>query len=172
MQPHQYALAAGILWLLTLIVMPYLFAKARHIAYERGFADGKLAHQHTLKLQLQEAKRDQEALRTELEDAQRNCAQQLDARQARIAALKACIAELEARIMSYTGLAVTRADHDKLVASADTLRLAQRTLTALKSEPQAARAGVQAEAIDDLAKRIHAQLRTTPASAATAGAAA
>ncbi|MFF7108138.1 hypothetical protein [Pseudomonas sichuanensis] len=172
MQPHQYALAAGILWLLTLIVLPCLFAKARCRAYERGFADGKLAHQHTLKLQLQEARRDQEVLRAELEDTQRNCAQQLDARKARIAALKACIAELEARIMSYTGLAVTRADHDKLVVAADTLRLAQRTLTALKSEPQAARAGAQAEAIDDLAKRVHAQLRATPASAATAGAAA
>lgn len=165
MQPHQYALAAGILLLLTLTVLPCLFAKSRYRAYERGFTDGKLAHQYTLKLQLQEAKRDQEALRTELAETQQNCARQLDARTANIA-------ELEARIMSYTGLAVTRADHDKLVGAADTLRLAQRTLTALKSEPQAARAGAQAEAIDDLAMRVHAQLRSTPASVATAGAAA
>lgn len=172
MQPHQYALAAGILWLLTLIVLPCLFAKARCRAYERGFADGKLAHQHTLKLQLQEARRDQEVLRAELEDAQRNCAQHLDARQASIAALKARIAELEERIMSYTGLAVTRADYEQLRTAADTLRLAQRTLTALKSEPHAGQAGRDSKALGDLAKRIHAQLRTTPASAATAGAAA
>lgn len=172
MHPHQYALAAGILWLVTLIVLPCLFAKARYRAYERGHADGKLSHQHTLKLQLQEAKRAQELLRAELQDAQRNCAQQLDARTASIAALKSHIADLEARIMSYTGLPVTKADHDQLLAAAETMRLAQRTLAALKSEPHATQAGRQAEAIDDLAKRIRVQLRTTPASAANVGAAA
>lgn len=158
MQPHQYALAAGILWLLTLIIMPFLLAKARNRAHEQGFADGKLAHQHTLKLQLQDAKRDQEALRTELAETQQNCARQLDARATNIA-------DLEVRIMSYTGMAVTRKDYDQLLATAEILRFTNRTLTALKSGPQAARAGHQAEAIDDLAKRVHAQLRATPASA-------
>lgn len=158
MQPHQYALAAGILWLLTLIVMPFLLAKARNRAHEQGFADGQLAHQHTLKLHLQEAKRGQEALRTELAETQQNCARQLDVRAANIA-------ELEARIMSYTGLAVTRKDYDQLLATAETLRLANRTLIVLKSVPQAARAGDLAEAMDDFAMRIHAQLRATPASA-------
>lgn len=173
MHPHQYALASGILWLLTLIVMPYLFAKARCIAYERGFADGKLAHQHTLKLQLQEARRAQEVLRAELEDAQRNCAQQLDARAANIAALKASITELEARIMSYTGLAVTRADYDQLLAAAETLALAEKTWkVAQGTEPWRNRALQQRQDIHALAVRVHHQLRSTPATAAIAGEAA
>jgi len=89
-----------------------------------------------------------------------------------VANLTCTIAELEERIMSYTGLAVTNADYEKLVSVASTMRLAQRTFKALKSEAEATRAGSQADVIDGLAGRIHAQLRTTPASAVKAGAAA
>ncbi|MGB9088145.1 MAG: hypothetical protein WCC29_00985 [Pseudomonas farsensis] len=73
--------------------------------------------------------------------------------------------------MSYTGLAVTKNDYESVRGAADTLRLAQRTLSVLKSEQQAARAGVQAEAIEELAKRIHAQLRDTRISTSTTEAA-
>lgn len=170
MHPHQYALAAGTLWLATLIVLPYLFAKARIRAYKEGFADGKLAHQQTLKLQLQEAKRVRESLRVELEDAQRNCAQQLDARTASITALKAHIADLEARIMSYTAMPVTRADYDLMINAAETLALAEKTWKVAKgTEPWRNRALQQRQDIHALAVRVHHQLRSTPATTATAG---
>ena len=172
MQPHQYALAAGIGWMVTLIILPFLIAKARRLAYARGFEDGQAFHDQTLSLQLKEAKQAQEELRTEQQRAQQTGELQLAARQTKITALQACIIELEARIMSYTGLAVTKADYEKLVSASSTMRLAQRTFKALKTEAEAARAGAQADVIDDLAKRIHAQLRSTPASAANAGAAA
>lgn len=172
MQPHQYALAAGIGWMVTLIILPFLIAKARRLAYARGFEAGKTSHDQTLSLQLKEAKQTLDDLRTELLRTQQTVNVQLAARQASIAALKATISELEARIMAYTGLAVTKADYDKMVSASSTMRLAQRTFKALKSEAEAARAGAQADVIDDLAKRIHAQLRSTPASASTAGAAA
>ena len=74
--------------------------------------------------------------------------------------------------MSYTGLAVTKADYEKLVSVASTMRLAQRTFKALKSEAEATRAGAQADVIDGLAIRIHGQLRSTPATASNTEAAA
>lgn len=89
-----------------------------------------------------------------------------------IANLKRTIAELEERIMSYSSLAVTKADYEKLVSVASTMRLAQRTFEALKSKAEANRAGVQAEVIDGLASRIHAQLRSPPATASNTEAAA
>lgn len=89
-----------------------------------------------------------------------------------VANLKRTIAELEERIMSYTGLAVTKADYEKLVGVASTMRLAQRTFKALKSKAEATRAGAQADVIDGLAIRIHAQLRSTPATASNTEAAA
>ena len=89
-----------------------------------------------------------------------------------IANLKRAIAELEDRIMSYTGLAVTKADYELLVNVIDTLNLAERTLTAMKATQQAARAGLQVTRLGDLAKRMHLELRERPASAINAGAAA
>lgn len=165
MQPHQYALAAGIGWMVTLIILPFLIAKARRLAYARGFEAGKTFHDQTLSLQLKEAKQTLDDLRAELLRTQQTGNVQL-------AALKATISELEARIMAYTGLAVTKADYDELVSASSTMRLAQRTFKALKTEAEATRAGAQADVIDELAKRIHAQLRSTPASATTTGAAA
>jgi septal ring factor EnvC (AmiA/AmiB activator) len=172
MQPYQYALAAGIGWMITLIILPFLIAKARRHAYARGFEAGKAFHDQTLSQQLKEAKQALNDVRAELQRTQQTCNVQLAARQASIAALKENISELEARIMSYTGLAVTKADYEKLVSASATMRLAQRTFNALKSGAEATRAGAQADAIDELAKRIHAQLRSTPASTAPAGAAA
>ncbi|WP_409295007.1 hypothetical protein [Pseudomonas sp. KCJK8670] len=78
-----------------------------------------------------------------------------------VANLKHTITELEERIMSYTGLAVTRADYEQILAAAETLRLTERTLTAMKATTQGVRAGQQASHLDDLAKRVHAQLRAT-----------
>ncbi|MDH0133506.1 hypothetical protein N7381_09635 [Pseudomonas asiatica] len=172
MQPHQYALAAGIGWMVTLIILPFLIAKARRLAYARGFDEGKAFHDQSLNLQLREAKLDLEELRAELQRTQQTCELQLAARQAKIIALQASMSELGVRIMANTGLEVTKADYDKLVSASSTMRLAQRTFKALRTEAEATRAGAQADVIDELAKRIHAQLRSAPANAANAGAAA
>lgn len=166
MQPHQYALAAGIGWMVTLIILPFLIAKARRLAYARGFEEGKAFHDQTLSLQLKEAKQALDDLRTELQRSQQTCELQLAARQASIVALKAGISELEARIMSYTCLAVSRADYDLVIGVADSLQVTQRTMKALKSQTQADLAGSQAEAMSALAKRIHSQLRSTTTSTA------
>lgn len=161
MQPHQQVLALGILWLVTLIVAPYLFTKARSRAFSRGVEIGKEHHRADLKLQLKTLREELDEARVQTEADQRKHHQA-------VAVFKRTITELEERIMSYTSMPVTRADYEQLLAAADTLRLANRTLTVLKSEPQAARAGHLAEAMDDLAMRIHAQLRATPASASKA----
>ena len=165
MQPHQQVLALGILWLATLVVLPFLFATARRRAHALGFMDGQevkeAAHTHRVR-QLERDLADKQA---ELDTARKAFTAHLEAR-------RETIAELEARIMSCTGLTVTKADYEKLVSASSTMRLAQRTFKALKTEAEATRAGAQADVIDDLAKRIHAQLRSTPANGANAGAAA
>lgn len=163
MQPHQYALAAGIGWMVTLIILPFLIAKARQRAYAHGFEAGKACNDQTLKLQLKDAQKAQEELRTELQRTRQDCSQQLEARENSITALRVMIADLKDRLLGHVGLVVTKSDHTQLVTASATMRLAQRTFQALKSQPEADRAGSQADAIDDLAKRIHAQLRSTPA---------
>lgn len=165
MQPHQQVLAIGILWLATLIVAPYLFSKARSRAFSRGVEIGKEHHRADLKLQLKTLREELDEARVQTEADQRKHHQA-------VAALKYTITELEERIMSYTGMPVTRADYDKLLSTAETLRLAQRTMSALMAAPPAARAAEQAAAIDDLAKRVHSHLRATPAAATATEAAA
>lgn len=90
-----------------------------------------------------------------------------------VANLKRTLTELEERIMSYTGLPVTRADYDLLISAAESLELAEKTWKALPgAEPGRKRAAQQQQDIQALAMRLHSQLRNTPASAATAGEAA
>ena len=165
MQPHQLVLALSILWLATLIVLPFLFAKARHRAFNRGLDTGKQRLKADLKLQIKGLQDDLDEARVQTEADQRK-------HHLAIAHLKGSIRELEARIMSYTGLAVTRADYELLISAIETLNLTERTLNAMKATQQASRAGLQAAELGSLAKRIHAQLRETPGSAANAGAAA
>lgn len=86
-----------------------------------------------------------------------------------VATLKRTIAELEERIMSYTSLAVTRADYVLLINTAETLNLAEKTWNALPgTEPGRKRAVQQRQDIQALALRVHVQLRSTPASTAAA----
>ncbi len=73
------------------------------------------------------------------------------------------IVELEERIMSYTGLAVTKSDYALLMETTRTLRVAEQTMKALKSQV-ANQAGEQAAGLQAIAKRVHAQLRSTPGS--------
>ncbi|MGY3296763.1 hypothetical protein ACVWY1_001184 [Pseudomonas sp. TE6288] len=163
MQPHQQVLAVGILWLVTLIVAPYLFTKARSRAFSRGVEIGKEHHRADLKLQLKTLREELDEARVQTEADQRK-------HHLAVASLKRTITELEELIMSYTGMPVTRADYDKLLGTAEMLRLAQRTMSALMAAPQAARAAEQATAIDNLAKRVHSHLRATPAATTEAAA--
>ncbi|WP_332731713.1 hypothetical protein [Pseudomonas sp. ESBL2] len=161
MQPHQQVLALGICLLATLAILPFLFAKARHRAFNRGFEVGKQRRQADLKLQIQGLQGDLDEARVQAEASQRK-------HHLAVAHLKGSIRELEARIMSYTGLAVTRADYELLISAIETLNLTERTLNAMKATQQASRAGLQATQLGGLAKRIHTQLRETPGRAATA----
>jgi len=164
MQPHQYALAAGIGWMITLIILPFLIAKARRLAYARGFEAGKTFHDQTLSLQLKEAIQALDDLRAELLRTQQTGNAQLAARQASIAALKANVSELEARIMSYTGLAVTKTDYQALISATETLETAGRTWKQLKgAEAWVARTEHQGRSLRELALRVRNELRDEPA---------
>jgi len=165
MQPHQQVLALGIVWLVSLIALTFIIPKVRHRAFLHGVDAGRQQQRADLKLQVKGLQADLDEARIQAETVQRK-------HHLTVANLKASIAELEARIMSYTGLSVTKTDYERLVSASSTMRLAQRTFKALKTEAEATRAGAQADVIDDLAKRIHAQLRSTPASTTTEGAAA
>lgn len=160
MQPHQQVLALGIIFLATLAILPFLFAKARHRAFNRGLEIGKQRLQADLKLQIQSLQVDLDEARVQAEASQRK-------HHMAVAHLKGSVRELEARIMSYTGLAVTRADYELLISAIETLTLTERTLTAMKATQQASRAAQQAAGLGDLTKRIHIQLRENPASAAS-----
>lgn len=194
MQPYQYALAAGVALLITLTVLPWLFAVAKRRAFDLGKEIGHntryAAHVQQIrmlkgelediaihreaeqrKLHTSNASLKLEKLRLEERITEKNSqlqdtAEELTKSEQTIANLKLTITELEERIMSYTGLAVTRADYDLVLKATDTLQLSQRTLKALKSQSQADIAGAQAEALSGLAKRIHAQLRSTAATTA------
>lgn len=166
MQPHQQVLAMGILWLVTLIVTPYLFSKARSRAFSRGVEIGKEHHRADLKLQLKTLREELDEARVETEADQRK-------HHKAVAALKRTINELEERIMSYTGMPVARADYDLMISAVETLALAEKTWKVVQgTEPWCKRALQQRQYIQALAVRVHHQLRTTPSSAATAGAAA
>lgn len=161
MQPHQQVLTLGICLLVTLAILPLLFAKARHRAFNRGLEIGKQRLQADLKLQIQGMQEDLDEARVQAEADQRK-------HHTAIAHLKGSIRELEARIMSYTGLVVTRADYELLISAMETLNLTERTLNAMKATQQASRAKQQAAGLESLAKRIHIQLRESPASATSA----
>ncbi|MFO3723971.1 hypothetical protein [Pseudomonas sp. HLMP] len=166
MQPQHYILAMGVLWLFTLATLPYLFALTRRRAYDDGYNAGFAEHQRMFNSYSAALNNDITHLATAREEDQRKHQQAL-------AALKATIAELEARIMSYTGMPVTRADYDLLSSAAETLRLAEKTWKAARgTEPWRNRATRQMQDIQALAMRVHSQLRSTPASASTAGEAA
>ncbi|MNP20086.1 hypothetical protein D3C76_1126470 [compost metagenome] len=80
-----------------------------------------------------------------------------------VANLKLTITELEERIMSYTAMPVTKADYELLMKVGEGLQLTHRTMKALKSDHQAKLASELATSVDSLSKRIHAELRNTPA---------
>ncbi|MFP3372457.1 hypothetical protein [Pseudomonas sp. SIMBA_068] len=114
-----------------------------------------------------------EVMRAQLDDSliereaeQRKCHHTL-------ANLKRTITELEERIMTHTGMPVTRTDYDLIINAAETLGLAEKTWkVAPGTEPWRHRAALQRQDMQALAMRVHAQLRTTPSSTAVTEAAA
>lgn len=156
MQPHQYALSAGIGLLIILAALPYLFGVARRRAFDQG-KDIGLAERDTTRAQ---------QVRT-LNDDLAEIAIQREAEQRKhlmtVANLKHTIGELEERIMSYTGMPVTRADYDLLTRGAETLRMAEKTWKAVPgTEPWSRRAAEEAHHLQDLAYRFRSQLRNSP----------
>lgn len=154
---QNYILALATLWIFTLAILPFLFSVARRRAFENGLTAGKVSGQavnnHHIKT-LEKALADKV---TEFEDAKKNFTQAMNAR-------RDVIAELEERVMSYTGLAVTTADHRLLVNTSETLALAFKTWAPLGgTEPWRERATTQANELNALALRISSELRAVPA---------
>lgn len=157
MQPHQQVLALGILWLATLVVMPFLFATARRRAHALGFMEGQevkeAAHTHRVR----QLERDLAEKQAELDTARKAFTAHMEAR-------RETIAELEERIMSYTGLAVTKADYQALISATETLETAGRTWKQLKgAEAWVARTEHQGRSLRELAGRVRNELRNEPA---------
>lgn len=165
MQPYQYALSAGIVLLFVLAILPYLLAAVRRRAHEEGKEIGLAERNATHAQRLRTLNEELAELAVQREADQRKHLKT-------VANLNLTISELEERIMSYTGMPVTRADFELLTRVGETLQLTHRTMKALKSDQQASLAAAQALCVDSFAKRIHAQLRSTPATVSTAEAAA
>lgn len=163
MQQQHYILALAVLWLFTLAFLPFLFSTAQRRAHNSGYSAGLIEQQRLTKEYTAALNNDITRLAEEREAEQKKFAQTK-------AALLATNAELEARILSYTGLAVTKSDYEQLTKAAETLQLAQRTWeTAKGTEPWCIRAHNGSLSLQNLARRIHAQLRNTPASTTKAG---
>ena len=166
MQPHQQVLALGILWLATLVVMPFLFATARRRAHALGFMEGQeireVAHAHRIR----QLERDLAEKQAELDTARKAFTAHMEAR-------RETIAELEGRIMSHTGLAVTKTDYQTLISACETLETAGRTWKQLKgAEAWVARTEHQGRSLRELAGRVRNELPATNGISCDAGAAA
>lgn len=162
MQISQHIVVAlSALLILTLAALPYLVCVVRRRATESGFAAGLAQHEADHAIRIAALNADVDALAKERLDEQRTHARLSEQR-------LALIAELEARIMSYTGLAVSRADYEHLKNAAETLRLARNTWQKLQgAEPWCKRAYDECQGILGLASRVHSELRKAPAIAAT-----
>lgn len=153
MQPHHQTIALAITWFATLVALPLLLSVARRNAHTLGVTEGQKTQLTLHAIQIQWFER-------EIADKQA----ELGALQSRFdASVEACrrtVADLEERIMSYTGLAVTRADYEALISAGETLKLAKRTWTQLKgAETWAGRAEQQADQLRGLALRMQSELK-------------
>lgn len=159
MQTQQIILALAISWLITLVILPFLFATARRRAFAHGLETGKVTRNTELNRYVKALETDLAYKAAELDAAKKNFTQAMNAR-------LDTIAELEARVMSYTGLAVTQADHQMLRNASETLALAFKTWTSMPgTDPWRCRATTQAVGLNALATRIGAELRMAPAAA-------
>lgn len=160
MQTQHLIIALGAIWLLTFLALPFLASVASRRAKESGFAAGLAQREAEHTKQIAALNADVDALAKERLDEQLT--------HVRISGQRvALIAELEARIMSYTGLAVTKADYEHLKNAAETLRLARNTWQKLQgTEPWCKRAYDECQGLLGLASRVHSELRKAPTTAA------
>ncbi len=141
MQAQHILIGVSAAWLLTLALLPYLISRTNKRAQVIGYSQGM-------------ATRDKE--RTKQEG---RLVRELTRR-------RTIIEELEERIGSYTGLAVTRRDHQLLISAIETLAMAHSTwLPVAGTEPWRLRAKQQASDLTVLATRIAAELKNVPATA-------
>lgn len=156
MQAHHYTLALAVLWLATLALLPLLFSRAT----ARSKADGHAAG--TRERDLHYAQRI-EALNTDLVRlGQQRIEEQTRFNRSMIQRQKT-INELEERVMSYTGMAVTHADLQLVRNASESLALAFKTWSSLPgTEPWRTRATTQAVGLNALATRIGGELRMAP----------
>ena len=153
MQAPHYMLALAVAWIVTLTVLPYLFAMARKRAYDRGITDGLKQRDAMAWKRLQDLNGQLEDRAIGLEKIQREHLK-------KTAVLLGTIDELEGRIKAYTGLAVTADDHKLMTQAAETLSLACRTWNAMKgSEHWRDRATAESAALLRLAELVHAEVR-------------
>lgn len=156
MQAQHYTLALGVAWIFTLAILPYLFAKARQRAYDRGHADGLKQRDTLAWKKLQDL---DNALEERAIDREKEQRQFLQAK----AVMQGRIDELEERVRSYTSLAVTAADHQLMIRAAETLTLAKRTWDAVKgTNAWSERAASETVALQRLAELVHAEIRKQP----------
>lgn len=161
MQAHHYTLAFAALWLATLALLPLLLSRATARAKADGHAAG------TRERDLHYADRI-EALNADLlRLGQQRVDEQTRFNRSMIQRQKT-INELEERVMSHTGLAVTVTDLQHVRSASETLALAFKTWSSLPgTEPWRSRATTQAAGLNALATRIGSELRMAPAIAST-----
>lgn len=161
MQAHHYTLAFAALWLTTLALLPFLFSRATARAKAVGHAAAVQERDLHYSQQIEVLNSDLANLAKERKEEQSRFIRTMARRQK-------AIEELEDRVMSYTGLAVTHADHQLLRSAAESLALAFKTWSSMPgTEPCRGRATAQAHGLNALATRIGAELRMSPTSTPT-----
>lgn len=160
MQAQHYILALAVAWIATLTFLPMLFALARKRAFDLGHATGleKRDAMNWQRLQALDNTLSEQAVSREQEQRQ-----SLQVK----AALQGRIKELEERVMSYTGLAVTANDLTLVNNAAETLDLAHRTFNAIKgTEAWRARSSSEASGLRSLVELMRVEIRQKNAASA------
>lgn len=153
MQAQHYTLALAVAWIATLTFLPMLFALARKRAFDLGHATGLEMRDAVNWRRLQALDNTLSERAVSREQEQRQFMQTK-------AALQGRINELEERVMSYTGLAVTANDLTLVNNAAETLDLAHRTFNAIKgTEAWRARSFSEASGLRRLAELMHVEIR-------------
>jgi hypothetical protein len=153
MQPHHQIITLTATWLATLVALPLLLSVARRSAYALGVVKGQEAQQAHHAIQTQWFEREMTDKQAELDELQLRFDASIEAR-------RKTVADLEERIMSYTGLAVTRTDYDVLVSACETLKLVVRTWRQLKgAEVWVGRAEQQSGELRGPAFQVQSELK-------------
>jgi len=161
MQAHHYTLAFAALWLAPLTLLPYLFSRATASAKVDGHTAGVQERDAYYAQRIEALNADLHRQGKERQEEQSKFIRSMSQRQK-------VIDELEARAMSYTGLAVTHADHQLLRNAAESLALAFKTWSSMPgTEPWRGRATAQVHGLNALAGRIGTELGTAPAAPST-----